>query len=89
MAKAPAATPGEIPAVVYQADILGRKVLPCPVQTGQFAEERIFFGDIFTGIVPAQADGFFAGGADLQGDIQGIGGYGARPVCGNDHFDIH
>ena len=42
--------PGKMAAVVNQSEIVGIKIFPCPVKTGQFTEIAVFDTDIFTAV---------------------------------------
>ena len=48
---APCFWPGEMPPVMGKPQVFRRKVLPCPIQRGQFAVMRVFFADIIPAVV--------------------------------------
>ena len=79
---------GEVAAVVAEADVVGVEIFPRPIEAGELAIVRIPFGNVVSGVVSGETDGFFAGGADVDGKVDGILRRPIGLVTGDEDFDI-
>ena len=81
---------GEVAAVVGKAHIVCVQVLPGPVNPRQFAERRVFFGDILPGIVPGKPQiQIFSCLAHMKRQIHGVLRHPVGLVGSYDYPDLH
>ncbi len=78
----------EVAAVVAEADVVGVEVFPCPIEAGELAIVRVLFGNIVSGVVSCETDGFFAGGADVDGKVDVVFRCPIGFMAGDYYFDI-
>lgn len=75
-------------AVVDKADEIGVEIFPSPVKTGEFAEIRVFRGNVVArAIFGKTVERRMKGGADLEGKISLVAGHGVIFVTGDDNLD--
>ena len=79
---------GEVAAVVAEADVVGVEVFPRPIEAGELAIVRVLRGNVFSGVVSGETDGLFAGGADVDGEVDGILRRPIGLMAGDENFNI-
>ena len=79
----------EISSVMDKPEIVAVKMLPAPVQSREFAIQRILLTDIVSGIIPGKAVVFFSLRSDKHRQIHRISRYITFLMACDHDFNIH